>query len=77
MTSGPLLFRVLFSKMELRPYLRFGRPGEGEMIIESKEDETSLEKRLDDLEKSLQNTKLKIENLELKIENIQLKTING
>ena len=51
--------------------------GKGEMIIEPKEDETSLGKRLDELEKSLQNTKLKIENLELKIENIQLKTING
>ena len=52
--------------------------GEGEMIIEPKEDETSLEKRLDRLEKSLQNTndtlELKIENLKLKIENIQLKS---
>ena len=52
--------------------------GEGEMIIEPKEDETSLGKRLDRLEKSLQNTneklELKIENLELKIENFKLKT---
>ena len=52
--------------------------GEGEMIIEPKEDETSLGKRLDELEKSLQNTndtlELKIENLKLKIENIQLKS---
>ena len=58
--------------------------GEGEMIIEPKEDDSSLKKRLDELEKIVHSNKIKIElqsahikNFELQIENIQLKTISG
>ena len=54
--------------------------GEGEMIIEPKEDETSLGKRLDELEKIVESNKIKIElqssyikNFELQIENFKLK----
>ena len=54
--------------------------GEGEMIIEPKEDETSLGKRLDQLEKIVESNKIKIElqssyikNFELQIENFKLK----
>ena len=55
--------------------------GKGEMIIEPKEDETSLGKRLDQLEKIVESNKIKIElqssyikNFELQIENFKLKT---
>ena len=56
--------------------------GNGEMIIEPKEDETtSLKERLDELEKIVESNKIKIElqgahikNFELQIENFKLKT---